>query len=70
MLKIKVTIGKANSKPFINIYHNKKRYRYWNGKSINLKIKSVENPKLLKAAFELKIKEGWIPQPKKKKEDN
>jgi integrase len=69
MLKIKVTIGKANSKPFINIYHNKKRYRYWNGKSINVKIKSVENPKLLKAAFELKIKEGWIPQPNKKNED-
>ena len=65
MLRIKVTIGKANSKPFINIYFKKTRFRYWNGKVINVDVKSSENPELLKAAFELKIKEGWTPQPPK-----
>ena len=42
------------------------RHRYWNGKTINVNIKSEENPTLLKAAFELKLREGWRPQPKKK----
>ena len=31
-----------------------------------LSCKSEENPTLLKAAFELKLREGWRPQPKKK----
>ena len=42
------------------------RHRYWNGKTINVNIKSKENPTLLKAAFELKLREGWRPQSKKK----
>ena len=53
MSNLKVTIGYHNNKPFINIYKDKIRYRYWNGKAINLKIKAKENPTLLKAAFEL-----------------
>ena len=42
------------------------RHRYWNGKAIDVKLKSKDNPTLLKAAFELKFREGWRPQPKKK----
>lgn len=70
MSGIKVTIGHSKSKAFINIYFNKNRYRYWNGKIINMNIKSTENPQLLKAAFELKIRDGWTPSQKKKKVDN
>ena len=42
------------------------RHRYWNGNAINVNIKSKDNPSLLKAAFELKLREGWRPQPKKR----
>ena len=42
------------------------RYRFWNGESIEINIKCIENPNLLKVAFELKLREGWRPQPKKK----
>ena len=66
MESINVTIGRDNKQVFINIYYNKKRYRYWNGKAINVKIKSKDNPTLLKAAFELKLTEGWRPQPRKR----
>jgi len=66
MNAIKVTIGQSKTKPFINIYFNKFRFRFWNGKVINVDIKSNENPELLKAAFELKIREGWRPELKKK----
>ena len=67
MSKFKVTIGGYNNKPFINIYYCKIRYRFWNGNSINLNIKCIENPVLLKTAFELKLREGWKPQLNKKK---
>ena len=43
------------------------RHRYWNGKAIEIKLRCIDNPTLLKAAFELKLREGWRPQPKKKK---
>jgi integrase len=66
MSNLKVTIGYHNNNPFINIYKDKIRYRYWNGEAINLKIKAKENPTLLKAAFELKLREGWRPKSKKK----
>ena len=62
----KTTIGQSKSKPIIIIYYNEMRHRYWNGKAINVNIKSKDNPTLLKAAFELKLREGWRPQPKKK----
>jgi hypothetical protein len=61
-----VTIGYYKNKPFINVYIDKIRYRYWNGESIETNIKCIENPTLLKAAFELKLREGWRPQLKKK----
>ena len=35
-------------------------------KAIKIKLKCIDNPTLLKAAFELKLREGWRPQPKKK----
>ena len=66
MSKFKVTIGSHKTRPFINIYYDKIRYRYWNGESINLKIKCIDNPSLLKSAFELKLREGWKPKLKKK----
>jgi integrase len=66
MKSIKVTIGKEKSKPFINIYYDKRRYRFWNGKVIEVDLKCQDNPELLKAAFELKIRQGWRPKAKKK----
>ena len=68
--KWKLTIGSSQGKEFVNLYLNDKRFRYWNGKSIGLKLKSSDNAELLKSAFELKLLEGWRPEPKKKvKED-
>ena len=60
-----VTIGKDKNQSFINVYSGNKRYRFWSGKAINVKLKSSEDAKLLKAAFELKLREGWRPMPKK-----
>ena len=67
MKNLKVSIRKSKSAPIIIIYCNGKRHRYWSGKTINLDITSTENPNLLKAAFELKLREGWRPQSSKKK---
>jgi integrase len=61
-----VTIGQDKKQVFINVYHNNVRYRFWNGKAIEIKLRCIDNPTLLKAAFELKLREGWRPQPKKK----
>ena len=66
MKSIKVTIGQEKSKPFINIYYENRRYRFWNGKVIEVDLKCQDNPELLKAAFELKIRQGWRPKAKKK----
>jgi len=66
MNQFKVSIGHSKSKPIIIVYYNHKRHRYWNGKVINVNVKSIENSTLLKAAFELKLREGWRPQLKKK----
>ena len=66
MNKFKVTIGASKSQSIIIIYYNEIRHRYWNGNAIDVNIKSKDNPTLLKAAFELKLREGWKPQPKKK----
>ena len=64
MNQFKVSIGYSKSKPIVIVYYNNIRHRYWNGKAIDIKIKSVENATLLKAAFELKLREGWRPKPK------
>ena len=66
MNNFKVSIGVSKSQSIIIIYYNEIRHRYWNGNAINVDIKSKDNPTLLKAAFELKLREGWRPQPKKK----
>jgi integrase len=66
-MSIKVTIGKSKSNPIITVYVGNKRHRYWSGKAIGNQLKAIENPELLKAAFELKILEGWSPQELKKK---
>ena len=68
MSNLKVTIGYHKNKPFINVYINKIRYRFWNGECIKVKIKCIDNPTLLKSAFELKLREGWRPKPKKKED--
>ena len=67
MNNFKVSIRKSKSLPIIIIYCDGKRHRYWSGKAIDLDITSADNPTLLKSAFELKLREGWRPKPKKKK---
>ncbi|MDA9340116.1 site-specific integrase [Polaribacter sp.] len=67
MNNLKVSIGTSKSQSIIIIYYNEMRHRYWNGKAINVNLKSKDSPTLLKAAFELKLREGWRPQLKKKK---
>ncbi|MDA7721646.1 tyrosine-type recombinase/integrase [Schleiferiaceae bacterium] len=62
-----VTVGSAQSKPFINVYYQNKRYRYWNGKVINVNLNASEDPYLLGSAFELKLREGWKPPFRKAK---
>jgi len=64
--KWKLTIGSSQGKEFVNLYLNDKRFRYWNGKAIGLKLRSSDNAQLLKSAFELKLLEGWRPESKKK----
>ena len=62
--KWKLTIGSSEGKEFVNLYINNSRFRYWNGKTIGVKLSSAENPHLLKSAFELKLLEGWRPEKK------
>jgi|GEM_PF-2795363 len=66
MSTYKVTIGTSKSNPIIIIYYNNNRFRFWNGNSIDVNLKASENPILLKAAFELKLLEGWRPKKKVK----
>ena len=63
--KWKLTIGSSDGKEFVNLYINNSRFRYWNGKTIGVKLSSTENPHLLKSAFELKLLEGWRPEKKR-----
>ena len=65
MKSFNVTIGQAKNKQFINVYYENRRYRFWNGKAIDVDLKCNENPTLLKAAFELKLRQGWRPKAKK-----
>ena len=66
MNSFNVTIGQDKKQVFINVYYNNTRYRFWNGKAIEIKLKCIDNPPLLKAAFELKLREGWRPKSKKR----
>ena len=67
MNNFKVSIGTSKSQSIIIIYYNEIRHRYWNGKAIEIKLKCIDTPPLIKSAFELKLIKGWRPQPKKKK---
>ena len=67
MNSFNVTIGQDKKQVFINVYYNNSRFRFWNGKTIGVQLRCIDNPHLLKSAFELKLREGWIPQSKKKK---
>ena len=62
----KLTIGNEKQVPVINLFYANSRYRYWTGRAIGLKLTSHDNPELLKAAFELKLIEGWRPIQKPK----
>ena len=53
MKQWKLTIGNEKQVPVINLFYANRRYRFWTGKVIGLKITSVDYPELLKAAFEL-----------------
>ena len=66
MNSFNVTIGQDKKQVFINVYYNNRRFRFWNGKAIQIKLRCIDNPALLKAAFELKFREGWRPKQKKK----
>ena len=70
MKQWKLTIGNEKQVPVINLFYANRRYRFWTGKVIGLKITSVDYPELLKAAFELKLIEGWRPTQKTKQEVN
>ena len=63
--KWNVTLGSAEGKPFINVYHLGKRYRYWNGKTIGVNLKASDDSELLLSAFKLKMLEGWRPTPRR-----
>ncbi|EEG43445.1 integrase family protein [Flavobacteria bacterium MS024-3C] len=60
----KLTIGIQKGEHFVNLYYEKRRIRFWNGKAIGLKLSSKDNPELLKAAIELKLLDGWRPKTK------
>ena len=62
--KTSVTIGSSKGKKFINVYIKGKRFRFWNGSSIDVAVTANEEPELLRGAFELKVREGWIPMSK------
>ena len=61
----KVTTGRDGKRAFVNVYVNGKRFRFANGKSINVDLKASENLDLLQSAFELKLLEGWRPETRK-----
>ena len=64
----KLTIGNEKQVPVINLFYANRRYRFWTGKVIGLKLTSHDNHELLKAAIELKLIEGWRPIQKPKEE--
>ena len=64
----KLTIGNEKQVPVINLFYANSKYRFWTGRVIGLKLISHDNPELLKAAFELKLIEGWRPPQKAKQE--
>ena len=64
----KLTIGNEKQVLVINLFYANSKYRFWTGRVIGLKLISHDNPELLKAAFELKLIEGWRPPQKAKQE--
>ena len=64
--KTSVTIGSFKGKKFINVYIDGKRFRFWNGRVIDVAVTSDEEPELLRSAFELKVRDGWLPPSKER----
>ena len=64
MKDYKLTVGGSKNRPYINLVYQKQRYRYWCGKAIHTELSSKNNVDLLRAAFELKLIQGWRPKPK------
>ena len=62
----KITTGRDGKRAFVCIYYQKKRFRLFNGKSIDLSLKASDNIELLRSAFELKLMDGWRPAVKEK----
>jgi len=70
MQRIKsVTVGTTKGKHFINVYVDDKRFRFWNGNVIGVTVRADEEPELLRSAFELRLREGWLPERKIKKKE-
>ena len=46
MNSFNVTIGQDKKQVFINVYYNNIRYRFWNGKAIEIKLRCIDNPTL------------------------
>tara|TARA_R110001606_G_scaffold329087_2_gene476234 strand:- start:2110 stop:3168 length:1059 start_codon:yes stop_codon:yes gene_type:complete len=59
-----VTVGSSKEKSFVNVYLEGKRFRFWNGKAIGIKLDATENVELLKSAYQIKLLEGWRPKPR------
>tara|TARA_B100000768_G_scaffold111660_1_gene103419 strand:+ start:319 stop:1377 length:1059 start_codon:yes stop_codon:yes gene_type:complete len=59
-----VTVGSSKEKSFVNVYLEGKRFRFWNGKAIGIKLDAIENVELLKSAYQIKLLEGWRPKPR------
>ena len=67
MNDFKVTIGKPQKQAIYQcVYSIKCVIVFGMESAIDIHIKCIESPTLLKAAFELKLREGWRPAPKKK----
>lgn len=67
----RVSIGtRTDGRVYISVYFNKKRYRYSNGEPIGTNIQPnfapskdrAKEAELLKAAFEVALRNGWTPE--------
>ena len=59
--KFKLSIGKDGKRKVINLYYEKQRYRFYNANQVGVDVSTKEDAQLVKAAFELKLREGWKP---------
>jgi len=59
--KFKLSIGNDGKKKVVNLYFAGNRYRYYNARAVGIDISTAEDAQLVKAAFDLKLREGWTP---------